>query len=293
MKTQRILTIVDKPKHPQTALARTAQLLHVNGGQAHLAAFCWNPALEDRKLVSGVESRKARKAVLDERRTWLHDEVSRHRDLAGAQTSVIWARDIAESLHAVLEKDPADLIVKTLHQSRTMIHTPLDWDILRMAPAPVLLVTPRRRRQSGAIVVAVDPYGDDRAHQRLNRRVMDAAMSMAELEGSTIHVVAALSLNPVLTDLEVVDKRTVQKRLRERVERQLATLLEPYDIPASRIHTPASKVGQAVDQVARTVHADLAVVGICAHPVKQALGIGNSAERIVARLQCDVLAVNP
>lgn len=293
MKTGRILTIVDKPKHPQTALARTARLLHVNGGSAHLAAFCWSEALAARGLVTGVESRQHRSAMLDERQAWLESEVARYRELQGAQTSVAWTDDIPEAVAGLLAKSPADLIVKTLHQSRTMLHTPLDWDLLRRAAVPVLLVAPRRRRQSGVIVVAIDPYSDDRAHKRLNRRVMDAATSMAELDGSTIHVVAALSLNPVLTDLDVIDRRTAQRRLQERVELQLTELLKVYDIPKSRLHTPASKVGQAVDQVVRTLHADMAVVGICAHPVKQALGIGNSAEKIVARLQCDVLAVNP
>lgn len=291
MKFQRILTIVDKPKHPQVALARTARLLKETGGSAHLAAFCFDPALEHGQVMTGAQARAGRRTMVDERRLWLQGEAARYPQFEHAERSVVWARDIADAVDEIVEAQPTDLLLKTLHQSRTLIHTPLDWDLLRRSKVPVLLATSRRRKKSGIVLATIDPFSTDRAHQRLNRRVLDAAFTIAELEGAVVHVVVALNLGPVLTDLDLVDKRALQRRLRERAEAGLADLLRPYDLPRSRTHMQSAKVGEAVDRQARLLHADLVVVGTCAHPVKQLLGLGNSAEKIVARLQTDILAV--
>lgn len=293
MKLDRILTIVDKPKHPQAAIARTVRLMQASGGRARLAAFCNSAEFEHGHFLTGAEARQVRRSVVDERLAWLQSEVSRHRALAGASLSVLWTGDIAGAVEDLLEDEPADLIIKTLHQSRTLIHTPLDWELLRRTRVPVLLTTPKRRRQSGVVLAAIDPFNNDRAHRRLNRRVLEAAITLAEFEGATVHVVTALNLNPVLADLDVVDRRTMQQRAREKAEAGLAIILKPWAIPRSRVHLQPARVGQAVDQQARLLHADVVVVGTCAHPVKQFMGIGNSAEKIVSRIQCDILAVCP
>jgi|GEM_PF-1182873 len=308
MKLRSVLTIVDKPKHPQTALARTARLIHeigrdsldasdsqgaAPGQNAHLAAFCVNPAFATGQLMTAAEQRTAKRALIDGRRAWLASEVARFGELAGARQSVLWTGDIIESVSELLEQMPADLIVKTLHQSRTLIHTPLDWHLLRRVKVPVWLTVPRRHRQTGVVLAAIDPLSTDRAHRRLNRRVMDAAMTVAELEGAAVHVVSAMNINPVLVDLDVVDKRTITRRAREQAEAGLAEILKPWDIPRKRIHLQQHRVGQAVDYEARHLRADLVVLGTFAHPLRQMVGIGNSAERIISRVNCDVLAVPP
>lgn len=293
MKLQSVLTILDKPKHPQTALARTRRLVKECGARVHLLSFCWSPASEVDAVFARDQGRAIQQAMIVERRTWLLSQIDDVAELERARTSVLWGKDIAGSIEGIATKSGADLLIKSIHQSGTMLHTPLDWALLRTSPIPVLLTTTRRRKQSGIVLAAVDVNRQDRAHQRLNRRILDAAHTMAALEHAKVHVVAAAELPNALIDLDILDKRKAQLRARLHIESGLNELLEPYDIPKSHRHIPIGKVGQAVNVVAHQLNADLLVVGTHAHRFRQLIGIGNSAEKIVARATCDVLAVHP
>ena len=43
-----------------------------------------------------------------------------------------------------------DLVVKSVHRSKTLLHTPLHWQLIRSCPKPLLLVgsETRKRRKS-------------------------------------------------------------------------------------------------------------------------------------------------
>ena len=293
MKLTSVMTILDKPKHPQTALARTRRLVKAGGVQAHLVAFCWNPAPDSEGVFARDQGRAIKQALIVERRDWLLSQIEGVPELENARTSVLWSADIARSIEGIAGKQGADLLIKSLHQSGSVLHTPLDWSLLRTSPIPVLLTTTRKRKQSGVILAAVDVRRQDRAHQRLNRQVLDAAQTMAAVEGGTVHVVAAAELPNVLIDLDIVNKRDAKRKAITQVEERLQELLEPYDVPRARRHIPIGKVGQAVNGIAQKLNADLLVVGTHAHRVRQLIGLGNSAEKIVARAHCDVLAVHP
>ncbi len=293
MKLQSVMTILDKPKHPQTALARTRRIVKTSGARAHLVSFCWSPAPESDGVFPRDEGRAIKQAMIVERRDWLLSQIEGVVELERAQTSVLWSKDIARTIEELSPRNRADLLIKSIHQSGTILHTPLDWALLRTAQMPVLLTTTRRRKQSGIVLAALDVKRQDRAHQRLNRRILDAAHTMAALEGGKVHIVAAAELPNVLTDLDILDKRKVLLRARLHIEKGLNELLEPYDIPKVNRHIPIGKVGHAVNIIAHQINADLLVVGTHAHRLKQLIGIGNSAEKIVARATCDVLAVHP
>ena len=108
-----------------------------------------------------------------------------------------------------------------------------------------------------------------------------------------MHVVFAVEISQVLRDLDIVNETVSKKKVVDKVTPELERLLKPYHIPKSRIHMPVGKVGKVVAQVSRKANADLLVVGSFAHRAKQLVGLGNSAERIVTKAVCDVLAVHP
>ena len=167
------------------------------------------------------------------------------------------------------------------------------WERLRPGQVPVLHASTRTRKPAGRVLAAIDLRHTDRTHQRLNRKVLAAADRFAAIYGAELHCVSALEISNVLRDLDIIDERETKKRMLQKSQDVLAELLGPYDVKKSHRHFPVGKVGQAVTQVARKLNADLLVVGSCAHRVRQFVGLGNSAERILSRTTCDVLAVHP
>ena len=204
----------------------------------------------------------------------------------------MWTDDIAGWVAEAATTGGHDLVVKSIHQSQTLLHTPLDWQLLRTSPAPVLLSS-SRTRSNGCVLAALDLRNPDVLHQQLNEEVLAAAQHFAELYGADMRCVSVLEVSKVLTDLDWIDKYATEKKLAATYKEHAEPLLARFDIDPDRLELVSGKVGAAVNQTAHRRNARLLVVGRCAQPLRQALKLGNSAERILSRAQCDVLAVGP
>ena len=158
---------------------------------------------------------------------------------------------------------------------------------------PLLLTTTRTRRRSGNVLAALDLRSKGRVHTKLNRAVLDAAHSYAAATGAKVHCVYVIEVSQVLKDLDAIDPDAVRRRAIEKSRERLNDLLKPYAVPKTRIHLPTGRVGHSVAGTAHKVKADLLVMGTAAHRARQMVGLGNSAERVLARAPCDVLAVHP
>ena len=123
--------------------------------------------------------------------------------------------------------------------------------------------------------------------------VITADAISRDFPGAEVHCVYALQVSPVLTDLDMVNPQSARKKAREKAANMLEHLLEPYDIPASQVYMPIGKVGQAVNNVAAKLKADVLVVGTTSRKGIKGFLLGNSAERVLTKARCDVLAIKP
>jgi universal stress protein E len=292
---QHILVIMDKPKHPQHAFERALTMQARNGAHLDLKAFVYHPMVDQAATFDTHQRRKLKAAMLRERTEWLRGQVL---DAGAAFDDVsieaVWSKDLAGCVAQAAASLGYDLVVKSVHSSRrTLAHTPTDWALLRDCRAPVLLVTGRSWARKPVVLATLDLQRGDSAHLRLNKRVLEAAQRLATTYGGTVHCVHAIEISRVLADLDIIPASRVTRRVREAVAEPLRELLAPYRVPAARVHMPTGKVGQVVSGVARKINADLVVMGTTARHGLQALAIGNSAERVLAKVPCDVLALKP
>jgi len=290
MDLNNITTILDKPKHDQIAWRRTLQLQKLSGAKVQAISFEWNAMCERSSALDRGERKQLRHGLVEKRKAWLSELVG---DADNVRGRAIWSHDIADWIADEGAKKCPDLVVKTLHKSGSILHTPTDWTLLNTCPAPLLLTTKRRGKKGGNVVASVDLRHTDTKHRHLNCRVLEAAHRMAELYDAKVHVVFAVEISQVLRDLDIVRERVSKKKIVAKVTPELERLLRPYAIPKARIHMPVGKVGQVVTQTARNLKADVLVVGSYAHRARQAAGLGNSAQRIMTKAVCDVLAVHP
>jgi universal stress protein E len=288
----KITTILDKPKHDQVAWRRTLELQKQSGASVEAVSFVWNAMCENSSALNAADRRKLRRGLIEQRKAWLH-KMAGKAPAAKVRERSIYGHDIANWVADDLSKKKPDLLVKTVHKSGSLVHTPTDWELLRSCPVPVLLTSKRRGKPSGNIVAALDLRNLDTKHRHLNCKVLEAAHCFAELSGARVHVVFAVEISQVLRDLDIVNETVSKKKVVKKITPELERLLKPYQISKSRIHMPVGKAGRVVAQVSRKVNADLLVIGSSAHRAKQLVGFGTSAERIVTKTACDVLAVHP
>ena len=299
MQFQNLLTVLDKPKHPQCALELTLALQERSDATVELLSFFWNPLINQRAALTAEERRAIKSKTVKQRKDWLRGLMEERQLNDAAITSrAIWTDQIAAWVTDYAGEQKADLIIKSAHPSQSLLHTPLDWEILRRSPVPVLLTSankpsrPKKRKQK-VVLAAIDLRHQDKRHQRLNERVVAAANDYANLIGAKLACVSAIEVSTVLKDLDVIDPKRVARQLLAQNKDALQSLLAPYGIPKTRQHFPIGKAGLAVNQIARKLGAELLVVGTNSKGLSSRLGLGNSAERILSRSITDVLAVTP
>jgi universal stress protein E len=294
LKIKSAMVVMAKPKHKQFALDRAKQLQQSCGARLRLVSFCWN-AMCEQSDVFDVHQRRAIKAeIMRDREAWLIDQV-RDAGMAAADVSieVQWTDNIAGWVSAKAAANEFDLVLKSVHRSRTLVHTPLDWQLLEQCSKPVYISAPPRRSASGNVLAALDFRHRDRKHQALNMRVLEAAQEFADMSGGKLHCVNVVEFSQVLSDLDLIDPRSIKKKALANNREVMNALLEPFDVPKSRMHTPLGKVGQMIATTARKIDADLLVIGTSTRRKGGAVLIGNSAQRTLEKSPCDVLAVHP
>jgi len=289
-----ILVILDKPKHAQHALERARVLAASAGAHLHLAAFCYLAMVDHHEVFDAHQRRALKRSVIRERETWLRGLVL-DAGLAAADvtTEVVWTDDIAGWVDAYARAQRIDLVIKSVHHSKTLTHTPLDWQLLRTCPVPIYLAGPAKDKRTGNILATIDLRHTDRKHQLLNLRVLEAAQRLVELGRGKLHCMHAVEAPAVIQGLDLGSPARLEREFKTRARDLLEALLKPYGVPRARVHLPVGKVGVAAAAVAARTKADVVVVGSSARRGLGAVLLGNSAEKILTRLECDVLAVHP
>ena len=137
MKIKSAMVVMAKPKHKQSALTRAKELQKSSGARLRLVAFCWNPMCEQSDVFDVHQRRAIKAEIMRERESWLIDQV-RDAGLAAADVSieVQWTDNIAGWVSEKAAANEFDLVLKSVHRSRTLVHTPLDWQLLELLALP-------------------------------------------------------------------------------------------------------------------------------------------------------------
>ncbi|MCC5887728.1 MAG: universal stress protein [Gammaproteobacteria bacterium] len=287
-----ILVVLDRPGGEQWALERGKALAAATGAHLHLASFCWLALAENDQVFDTHQRLALQKGAQSERRRWL-DGVVLDAGLraANVSTEVVWTKDIAGWVAEQASAGKADLVVKSVHRSSgTLLHTPLDWQILRTVVAPVWFAT--GTASARAVLASIDlEHGDDK-HQLMNQRVLDASEYFSRVLDAPVHGVHVVETTGFPDSLEGYEVEVLAADAELRSRELLAALVKPYGVEAANVHLAVGHLGPALVEVVRSIAADVLVVGTGARGRIGTFLLGNSAELILAAAPCDVLAIH-
>ena len=196
----------------------------------------------------------------------------------------------------------ADLVVGEAHAHRLAARPFLqntDWELIRHCPQPLLLLKGGRRYDAANVLVAVDPFHAADKPASLDRALVASGQRTASALGGTLHLVhawmpLAASLPTVASaptpvylprDVEAGHEKQVRKAFDRLASRAGAK-------PAAR-HLVEGPVQGAIESAARRTRASIVVMGAISRRGLRRLFIGNTAERLLGHLDCDVLVVKP
>jgi universal stress protein E len=195
----------------------------------------------------------------------------------------------------------ADLIVAgrdpRRHFAPGLLHM-ADWELLRLSPLPVLLVKSSRRYQRPAILAAVDPNHVYAKPAKLDGEILSAGKTMAKALRGVLHVMHAYVPSPadmpqgeVLVGEDVTAE--IEKKAVDRARASFESCVRSSAIPAARRHLVEDRPMLAIPQTARRTRSAIVVLGAISRSGLKAAFIGNTAERVLDDLECDLLVVKP
>lgn len=289
---RRILVAVKDPGAKRLpAVSKAIQLAHAFGAELELFHAIASPIYVDTLGLTETNADQVEQEQLTQYRQRLERIAARARlHTASVSVAAAWDYPVYEAIVRRAAEIGADLVVAERHAGRHHAAGVLrlaDWELLRLCPVPVLLVKRSRPYHAPTVLTAVDPDHAGGKTAQLDEAILAAGAFVASGLRGELHVVHACMPGP---DRPVTGAEGVPAALdKTRFERGL----RPGDIPPEHRHLLAGDPRDVIAEIARNVGADIVVAGALSRSGLQRFLIGNTAERLLDELSCDLLIVKP
>jgi universal stress protein E len=215
--------------------------------------------------------------------------------------SAAWDYPAHEAVVRRATQQGADLIIAEYHKgARTrpwLIHL-ADWELLRISSIPVLLLRSGAPYDRPVILAAVDPGHRHAKPAALDTKIVERASELSERLHGKLAVMHAnhSSLHGLALGDPNVNKSSLTLTyddLRRQGRTRFLQLVDAAGIDRSQAHFMEGDPTVAIPRSARKLRANLVVMGAVSRTGVQRVFIGNTAERVLNALPCDVLVVKP
>jgi len=170
-----------------------------------------------------------------------------------------------------------------------------DWSLLRESTVPVLLVKSPKRYTRPRILAAVDPTHAFAKPAALDDAILGTAVRLGTRLGAAPHLVHAycppVAVGP--QDIAGTTLRLLDEQSHGTAKRAFRDLMRAHAIPAGRGHLVRAHPVDAIVRTAREIGASIVVMGAVSRRGLRRFFIGDTAERLLDELPCDLLVVKP
>lgn len=213
--------------------------------------------------------------------TWFKDNIRTPLVDAGLdyKLEVSWSSEWQKSIMQSAKRWGADAIFLSANDEnkkdfRRFFFTDSKWELLKNADCPVVLIRPDAKKQRKVILAAVNFQAARDEQKALNKKILEEAKRFAEGYGAELHLA-----NGYMDSLHYPDR---------------GKLVNETGVIKERIHVEPGYTDEVVAAIADKIDADLVVMGTLGQ--NGMLGIstrrGNTAERLIAALDDDVMVIN-
>jgi len=251
---------------------------------------------------AGATIRQAAQADLDERAAQL-EKLAGLPELRGVQTSTTIRCDypIQDALvREVFDCHARMLIVQSREPGRLarVFLSNIDWELIRNCPCPLWLSKSEKFDRRAPILAAVDPLHSNAKPAMLDQRIIEQAIEAAGGRPGKVMLCHAYELaQPVLIDTPEAYWFAMSEQSRQayeqNIERAMDKLQSKQEIPAENVHVVRGDPALQLQRLAKKHAASLVVMGAVSRRGLSRVFIGNTAERALDKLGCDVLVIKP
>lgn len=240
-------------------------------------------------------SKELKDLVLSAAQTALRDRIEEIGiEVPGLTSVALWNPRTSEGIIHAADSIGADLIIKTSNHETgrsPVLRTPDDWNLLRHAKVPVLLTQTTAWSTQPIIVAAVDVY--DPEHDDLNVRILKNAEQLTDRLNGELHVVSIFPTLSIWQDeiTSIQGYTKFRQDIEQEIFEELANFTQREEVHNYKAHAVEGIAPDAMRNLITLLEADLMVLGTKARTGVSGLLLGNTAEKLLHEVACDVLTV--
>jgi universal stress protein E len=285
---------------PLPAVLKAAQLARAYGAQLELFHALASPLYTDLSLGGnkGFESleQDMRQRALRRLET-IADRLRVHS--MKVNVSAEWDYPAHEAIIRRARAINADLIVASLHAGRHRVPWLLrltDWELVRLSTLPVLLVKSPHPYRHPAVLVAIDPTHAHEKPLQLDKEILRVGKALTTALKGTLHAVHAYPRFAVAVPPQVLTPGTLgamQEEAERSARARFSRALRPTRIARARQYLIARPPIDAIAEATHKCRSAIVVMGAISRSGYKRLLVGNTAERILDDLACDIMVIKP
>ena len=298
-KYQKILVVIDPKTDNQKALKRAIELAEKTNASITALLTIYDFSYEMTTILSGEERETMRQSLIKDRQLWLTDIIEQlnNKQLVIKQEIFWHNRPFEQIIEHVLDDD-FDIVIKGTHEHdklKSVIFTPTDWHLLRKCPCPVLLVKDHDWPKNGNIVASLNIGSEEPEHQSLNEKITTESICLGEMLSANVHLVNSYPGTPVNITIEIpeFDANEYNQAMLKHHAKLMKKHAKKYHVATEHTHVYEGLPEDVIEKVAKDLDAELVVLGTVGRTGLSAALIGNTAEHVIDKLNCDLLALKP
>ena len=296
-----LVDIADPDADEQATLAAALEIARDSDVRLCLFHTVFHRDLKHKPGHNNAVIDEARKLLLESRRVSLQ-QLADGVDAATAEISIelVWCKDPFLELVRVAGEMESDLVISST-QSRTrwerMRLSNQDWQLIRYCPATLLLVKSGQHSRYDRTLAAIDPLHADDKPANLDHRILEAAKKMCELYDAELNVINVvmplLSAAPTVAEPLLATDTIAQEAATQAHQNRSRVLLDEHALNETSINVMVGEPADQIIEFAARQACDLLVMGAVARSALGRLLIGNTAEKVLDAVACDLLIIKP
>ncbi|EJL6398756.1 universal stress protein UspE [Vibrio navarrensis] len=297
----KILVVADINKDEQPALARAVQLARKSVSKSHVTFFLsiYDFSYDMTSMLSLDERDAMRRGVIYQREQCMRKIAEPYIDESMTfDIKVVWHNRPYEAIIAEVFSGSHDIVIKGTRKHdvlESVIFTPTDWHLLRKCPVPVLLIKNADWPEQANIIASVNVGSDNPTHIELNNIMVERLLEISSRLDAQAYLVNAYPVTPanITIELPEFDPTTYTDAVRGHHLTSMKALRQQYGIDEEHTIVEQGLPEDIIPASADKLNAAMVILGTTGRTGLSAVFIGNTAEHVIDKINCDVLALKP
>lgn len=292
---KRAVVLIDDLDAPEQLLDKAARLAATSDLEVHVMAVVFEEIATAQEVGTEVGD-QLKIFALQVAHDALDDLVDRYRErFRHVEAQAIWNPTPWQGAIDAARAFDADVIIRRAHvesRLKEILHTPDDWNLMRHSHIPVMLIQQQPFSEHPPVLAAVDVR--DTEHRRQNVNIVRQAGELARRLGGTVTVISAYPMFMPLGAVQdaAFDYSALRNDMIRQMQQTLADLIEEAALEVEVTYEAVEGAAEAViAERAKSLGAEMVVVGTAGRESLSALVIGNTSERVIHHTKADLMVV--